>query len=92
MADDKKIETTEDGMGSRRKFVKRAAQVAITAPAASLLLASVKPAMAQSAYEAAQNHILDDYTFGNDREDIDSHNLGSNFNPLNGQANLDDSI
>jgi hypothetical protein len=90
MAEDNKIETTE--IKSRRKFVTTAAQVAVTAPAVGLLLsASAKPAAAQiSAYQAKINHILDDFTFGNNDEDIDASTFGSNFNPRNGQANADD--
>ena len=91
MAEDNKIETTGAEGNSRRAFVTKAAQVAITAPAATILLASVKPAAAQiSPYQATQLHILDDFTFGNNEEDIDALELGSNFNPNNGQANLDD--
>lgn len=91
MAEDNKIETPEAETNSRRKFVTTAAQVAVTAPAVGLLLsAATKPAAAQSAYQAKINHILDDYTFGNDHEDIDTHRYGSNFNPRNGQANQDD--
>ena len=48
------------------------------------------PAMAQTAYQASQNHILDDFTFGNNNEDVDSARFGSNFNPFNGVANQDD--
>ena len=92
MAEDKKIETTDTDMKSRRSFVTTAAQVAVTAPAASIILASVNPAAAApiSAYTATQLHILDDYTFGNNEEDIDAAGFSSNFNPLNGQANQDD--
>jgi len=92
MSEDNKVETTETELKSRRKFVTTAAQVAITAPAASMLLASVKPAAAQeiSPYQATALHILDDFTFGNNEEDIDALGLQSNFNPLNGQANQDD--
>ena len=77
---------------TRRSFVKTAAQVAVTAPAVSILLAgTTKPAAAQiSAYVASQNHILDDFTFGNTHEDVDALELGTNFNPLNGLANQDD--
>ena len=93
MADDNKIEVTEEGMKSRRTFVTKAAQVAITAPAASILLASVKPAMADvSPYTATQHHILDDFTFGNNEEDVDAIELGTNFNPLNGTAQQDDVV
>jgi hypothetical protein len=79
---------------TRRAFVKTAAQVAVTAPAVGLLLsASTKPAAAQiSPYQATQLHILDDFTFGNNEEDIDAINLGSNFNPFNGTENLDDHV
>ena len=91
MAEDKKVEATETDMKSRRKFVTTAAQVAVTVPAASILLASVKPAAAQiSPYQATTLHILDDFTFGNNEEDVDALEQGSNFNPLNGQANQDD--
>ncbi len=94
MADDNKIEITEEGMKSRRTFVTKAAQVAVTAPAASILLASAKPAMAAeiSPYTATQKHILDDFTFGNNEEDIDAIELGSNFNPNNGTAQQDDHV
>jgi hypothetical protein len=76
MSEDKKIETPEIPAGeqkSRRAFVKTAAQVAVTAPAVGILLsASTKPAEAQiTAYAASQAHILDDFTFGNNEEDID---------------------
>jgi hypothetical protein len=92
MAEDNKIETPAIPANSRRKFVTTAAQVAVTAPAVGLLLsAATKPAAAQpNAYQAKINHILDDYTYGNDNEDVDAHRFGSNFNPFNGQANLDD--
>jgi hypothetical protein len=93
MADEIKVETTEVVQKTRRDFVKTAAQVAVTAPAVAMLLsATTKPAAAQiSAYQATQNHILDDFTFGNNEEDIDSASFG-NFNPINGQANQDDQI
>ena len=91
---EEKIESTEDGQKTRRGFVKTAAQVAVTAPAVALLLnASTTPASAQiSPYQATQLHILDDFTFGNNEEDIDAINLGSNFNPNNGTMNLDDTF
>jgi len=92
--DSTEIETTEQNGNSRRAFVTKAAQVAITAPAAAMILsASVKPATAQiSVYQATQQHILDDFTFGNNEEDIDALELGSNFNPINGTANQDDVV
>jgi hypothetical protein len=78
---------------TRRSFVRTAAQVAVTAPAVSILLAGTsKPAAAQiSPYQASQFHILDDFTFGNTEEDIDAAAFG-NFNPLNGQQNHDDHV
>jgi hypothetical protein len=87
------IEKGAEGMEkTRRAFVKTAAQVAVTAPAVSILLAgTTKPAAAQiNPYQASQQHILDDFTFGNNEEDIDAIELGSNFNPNNGTNNQDD--
>jgi hypothetical protein len=77
---------------TRRAFVRTAAQVAVTAPAVSILLAGTTKATAAtiSPYQASQQHILDDFTFGNNEEDIDALELGSNFNPNNGTRNLDD--
>jgi len=71
MADETKIEPTEQK--TRRAFVSTAAQVAVTAPAVGLLLsASTTPAGAVlPTYVAVQNHVLDDFTFGNTDEDID---------------------
>ena len=88
------VDITEQTGNSRRVFVTKAAQVAITAPAAAMILgAAVKPASAQiSAYQAQQQHILDDFTFGNNEEDIDAHRLGSNFNPDNGTPQIDDHV
>jgi hypothetical protein len=75
-----------DETKTRRKFVTRAAQVAVTAPAVSLLLsAATKPAMAAPAYQMAT---LDSVTTG--PESTDAISQGSNFNPVNGQANQDD--
>ena len=77
---------------TRRDFVRTAAQVAVTAPAVSILLAgTTKPAAAAiSPYQASQNHILDDFTFGNNEEDVDAARFGSNFNPFNHTNNQDD--
>jgi len=77
---------------SRRAFVKTATQVAVTAPAVSILLAgTTKPAAAEiNPYQASQLHILDDFTFGNNDEDIDALEQGSNFNGLNQTNNQDD--
>ena len=91
----------EDALTTRRTFVKSASQVAVTAPAVSLLLAaSTKMASALPIYPCGpgdvvintpcQVPVLDDFTVGNSEEDIDAINLGSNFNPLTGQANQDD--
>ena len=74
MAEEIKIETTEVEGKTRRSFVTTAAQVAVTAPAVGLLLsaATATPAAAAlTAYQAAQNHVIDDYTSGNTHEDID---------------------
>jgi hypothetical protein len=94
MADETNTNNTELTPPSRRDVVTSAAKVAVTAPAVALLLnASTKSAFAQiSPYQATQNHILDDFTFGNNEEDIDAHNLGGNFNPLNNTANQDDHV
>jgi hypothetical protein len=91
MADEKKVEAVVEVQKTRRAFVRTAAQVAVTAPAVGILLsASTKPAAAASAYQASQLHILDDFTFGNDHEDIDALHLGSNFSNWNGTNNQDD--
>jgi hypothetical protein len=93
MADETNTSKTELTSPSRRAVVTKAAQVAVTAPAVALLLnASAKSAFAQiSPYQASQNHILDDFTFGNNEEDIDAGAFG-NFNPLNGTTNQDDHV
>jgi len=86
---------------TRRALIKSASQVAVTAPAVTLLLAaSTKPASAQIIYacpaspvqgqDCDLHHIFDDFTFGSNAEDIDAIELGSNFNPFNGTNNLDD--
>ena len=94
MADETNTGKTELAPPSRRAVVTKAAQVAVTAPAVALLLnASAKSAFAQiSPYQASQIHILDDFTFGNNEEDIDAIELGSNFNPNNGTVNQDDHV
>ena len=77
---------------TRRAFVRTASQVAVTLPAVSIILAATsKPARAGiHPYCACGFHILDDFTFGNNEEDIDALSLQSNFNPYNHQANQDD--
>jgi hypothetical protein len=94
MADETNTGKTELTPPSRRAVVTKAAQVAVTAPAVALLLnASAKSAFAQiSPYTATLNHILDDFTFGNNEEDVDAATFHSNFNPFNGVANQDDHV
>jgi len=67
--------------------------VAVTAPAVALLL-GVTPAFACNPPYSFDGcvHILDDFTFGNDKEDIDAIALGSNFNPDNGTPQQDDHV
>jgi len=58
---------------TRRTALKNVAQVAVAAPAVSLLLDSnTKAAMAQvvSVSVATKNHALDDFTWGNSHEDL----------------------
>jgi len=94
MADEPKIETTETEATdkTRREFVKRSAQVAVTAPAVAMLLsATTKPASAQiTLYEASQAHILDDFTSGNDHEDVDA--LKTHSNTRSGRPEVDDTF
>jgi hypothetical protein len=94
MSEENNLEQIGPTPQSRRSFVKTSAQVAVTAPAVAVLLnANAKRAMAQiSPGYASSMHILDDFTFGNNEEDIDAIGLGSNFNGLNGTTNLDDSV
>jgi len=96
MADENDFENLGvPSQSSRRAFFKTSAQVAVTAPAVAVLLnATAKQAMAQmiNPYQASSSHILDDFTFGNNREDIDAHIFGSNFNPNNGKSNQDDHV
>ena len=92
MSDETNLPGTEST--SRRDLVKKSAQVAVTAPAVAMLLnASTKQAFAQAVpYNVIASHILDDFTFGNNEEDIDAHALGSNFNFRNGTPQQDDHI
>jgi len=57
---------------SRRETLKNVAQVAVTAPAVSLLLDANTKALAQpvSVSVARINHALDDFTWGNSHEDL----------------------
>ena len=58
---------------SRRETLKNVAQVAVTAPAVSLLLDANTKALAQanvSTSVARINHALDDFTYGNSHEDL----------------------
>jgi hypothetical protein len=93
MADETNTGKTELTSPSRRAVVTKAAQVAVTAPAVALLLnAKSKSAFAQIGVgSATTRHILDDFTFGNEHEDVDSRAFG-NFNPFNGQENQDDHV
>jgi hypothetical protein len=80
MSDENNINGPEVTPPSRRELVKKSAQVAVTAPAVALLLnASTKQAFAQAGPYVTNHHILDDFTFGNSEEDIDSHVTGTNF-------------
>ncbi|MGE3781713.1 MAG: hypothetical protein AB7H71_03090 [Alphaproteobacteria bacterium] len=94
MADETNTPENEPTSPSRRTVVTTAAQVAVTAPAVALLLnATSKSAFAQvSPYSASVLHILDDFTFGNNEEDVDAVKLGSNFSNWNATANQDDHI
>jgi len=94
MSDEAKMEKTEATRKTRREFVTTSAKVAVTAPAVALLLnATAKPAAASiSLYQAQNSHILDDFTFGNNNEDVDAARFGSNFNPFNQTINADDHI
>jgi hypothetical protein len=88
MSDEANVPGTE--ATSRRDLVKKSAQVAVTAPAVAMLLnASTKQAFAQAVpYNAS--HILDDFTFGNNKEDIDALATGSNFGSGFNNAPLQD--
>lgn len=82
---------SEPQQKSRREFVKTSAQVAVTAPAVAMLLSSKTTLAADAgAYGASASHILDDFTFGNDHEDIDALKEHSNYSPLNGAPEKDD--
>jgi len=98
MANEKDKVTGEESsqpVKTRREFVKTSAQVAVTAPAVAMLL-SGKPALAQiSPYQASQSHILDDFTFGNNEEDVDALNGrsgGGNFSNWNHSPVGDDHV
>jgi hypothetical protein len=61
MSEESKIGIITAQVKSRREFVKTAAKVAVTAPAAALLLnASVKPAKARVLYDPKQGQFGDD--------------------------------
>ena len=70
---------------TRRTALKNVAQVAVTAPAVSLLLDANTKALAQpvSTSVAKHNHALDDFTYGNSHEDLSNFpgaiDDGSNF-------------
>ena len=93
MADEKKIDENEVEQKGRRAFVKTSAAVAVTAPAVAMLLtASTKPAAAQGIYNAINAHILDDFTFGNDHEDIDAIKSGTNLTGFGKPAQDDHNV
>jgi hypothetical protein len=94
MADESNMVPEEGKKEGRRDFVKTSAQVAVTAPAVAMLLkASVRPAGAVPSPSVAHvSHILDDFTFGNEREDIDAIETGNNFNFLDGKPQQDDHV
>ena len=70
MSDEKDVKQ-QGAETSRREFVTTSAKVAITVPAVALLLsATTKPAAALSAYQAQVSHILDDFTYGNNKDDF----------------------
>jgi hypothetical protein len=97
MPDENNIPGPEVTPPSRRELVKKSAQVAVTAPAVALLLnASTKQAFAQvSPYSATIHHILDDFTFGNNAEDVDAlsgRNVNANFNDFNHTPQQDDHV
>ena len=85
-------QNNEPASPSRRTVVTTAAQVAVTAPAVAVLLnATSKSAFAQvSPYSANVLHILDDFTFGNNEEDVDAVAKQTNFSNWNHTANQDD--
>jgi hypothetical protein len=96
MANEKEIVNPTEGQPeqkSRRDFVKTSAQVAVTAPAVAVLLSGMsKPANAiPSASAASHSHILDDYTSGNENEDVDAFKEG-NFNFYDGKPQQDDHV
>jgi hypothetical protein len=94
MADESNMVPEEGKNEGRRDFVKTSAQVAVTAPAVAMLLkASVRPARAVvSGIVAFHSHILDDFTFGNEHEDIDAIETGNNFNFRDGKPQQDDHV
>ena len=87
---------SEAGKATRRTILKSASQVAITAPAVAVLLDSnLALAQAVNPYEASASHILDDFTFGNNEEDVDALNGrsgGGNFSNWNHSPVADDHV
>jgi len=87
MSEESKIEAVTAQAQSRRKFVKTAAQVAITAPAAVVLLnASAKPAKAGESLYSQNDDVTitsdDDHFSDNpDLQDKPTINLGDDFVP-----------
>jgi hypothetical protein len=90
-------QASEPEQKSRRQFVKTSAQVAVTAPAVAVLLSGMShSAHAQiSNYGASASHILDDFTFGNNEEDVDAksgRNSPANYNDYDHAPQQDDHV
>jgi len=78
MPEETKIETVTTKVQSRRAFVKTAAQVAVTAPAAAVLLnASVKPANARTVYDPKNG------PFGDDTQVVSDDGFSDDFQFVN---------
>lgn len=92
MAEDNTNPEQDNEQKGRRDFVRTSAAVAVTAPAVAMLLSS-KTASAQTVpYDVVNKHILDDFTFGNDEEDIDAVKSGTNFNTFGNAAQDDHNV
>ena len=78
MSEQSKGETVSAQVQSRRAFVKTAAKVAVTAPAAALLLqASAKPAKARVLYDPNQSPQFggDDVIISGDQDHDDTYSI-----------------
>jgi hypothetical protein len=83
MSEESKIEAVAAQAQSRRKFVKTAAQVAVTAPAAAILLnASAKPANArESLYSQNDDVTIKSDALNADDQDKPTVTPGDDFVP-----------